>query len=267
LILLPVLIILVVAFEISTINGIMKTTELMKENKETVMNFIKRPEIIFLLLTSVMLTTVVNCQTIVTNLPDSLIEQRLIALALKGPEFQRVTHENKANEYQLKSARNSWMNFLTVSANYNELTFSQSTLQQTYIYPKYLFGLNLPLGTLISSKQAKIAKERLEISTWTEEETRRKLKAEVLSKYKQYKAQSEIIKIETAYLNDLQVTLTQVDEKFKKNDPNITFENYNTALRNRNDQQAKLINLRLDQDLTRLQLEQIIGTSLETVLK
>lgn len=245
----------------------MKRIELMKKKTETVMNFRKRLEIIFLLLTSVMFNVVAYSQTIVTNLPDSIIEQRLVALALKSPEFERVSHENKANEYQLKSARNSWMNFLTLSANYNELTFSKSTVQQTYIYPKYLFGLNLPLGTLISSKQGKIAKERLEISNWTQEETRRKLKAEVLSKYKQYKAQAEIIKMETAYLNDLQVTLTQVDEKFKKNDLNTTFEDYNKALRNRNDQQAKLINLRLEQDLTRLELEQIIGVPLETVLK
>ena len=230
---------------------------------KTAMNFKSSLGLFFAL----QLTAIANAQTIVTTLPDSTIERRLIELAYKGPEVQRVQHESKADEYQLKSARNSWMNFLTVSANYNELTFSKSTMQQTYIYPKYLFGLNLPLGTLISSKQAKVAKERVAIATLTEEETKRRVKADVLGKYKQYKAQSEIIKMEVAYLNDLEVTLKQVDEKFKKNDPNTTFEDYNKALRNRNDQQAKLINLRLDQDLTRLELEQIIGTSLETVLK
>jgi len=240
----------------------MKRTERMKEKSKTVMSFT-----IGLGILSVFLTATANSQSITTSLPDSVIEQRLVDLAFKGPEVQRVVHENKANEYQLKSARNSWMNFLTVSANYNEFTFERSTIPQTYVYPKYLFGLNIPLGTIISSKQAKIAKERVEISTLSEEETKRRVKANVLSKYKQYKAQGEIIKMETAYLNDLQVPLTQVDEKFKKNDPNVTFEDYNKALRNRNDQQAKLINLRLEQDLTRLELEQIIGTSLETVLK
>jgi outer membrane protein TolC len=241
----------------------MKRIELIKEKAKAAMRF----KVCFGILFALLFATSANSQSIVTTLPDSVIENRLIDLAYKGPEVQRVAHESKADEYQLKSARSAWMNFLTLSANYNELTFSKSTVQQTYIYPKYLFGLNLPLGTLISSKQGKIAKERVEISTLAEEETKRRVKADVLSKYKQYKAQSEIIKMETSYLNDLQVTLTQVDEKFKKNDPNVTFENYNTALRNRNDQQAKLINLRLEQDLTRLELEQIIGVSLETVLK
>jgi outer membrane protein TolC len=245
----------------------MKRIELMKEKIQTALVSRKNMMVLSSLLTLVFLTVTTKAQIIVTVLPDSVIESRLINLALKSPEYQRVAHQNKVSEYQLKSARNQWMNFLTISANYNDLTFTKSNVPQTYVYPKYLFGLTLPLGTIISSKQAKIAKENLDISALSEEETRRKLKQDVLSLYKKYKAQGEIMRIETAYLNDLQITLTQVDEKFKKNDPSVTFENYNTALRNRNDQQARLINLKLEQDLTRLELEQIIGTSLETVLK
>jgi outer membrane protein TolC len=245
----------------------MKRIDLMKVKTQNSMRFRTSYLSLFSVLATLLLTVTTNGQSIVTAVPDSVIERRLIDLALKSPEYQRVAHENKVSEYQLKSARTQWMNFLTVSANYNDLSFSKSNLQQTYIYPKYLFGLTLPLGTIISSKQGKIAKENYEISALNQEETQRKLKQEVLSLYRKYKAQGEVIKIESAYLNDLQVTLTQVDEKFKKNDPSVTFENYNTALKNRNDQQARLINLRLEQDLTRLQLEQIIGISLETVLK
>jgi len=245
----------------------MKKKESMKKKTGILMNLKKRLEVIFFLSPLALLNTVANSQTITTSLPDSVIERTLVDLALQSPAVQKVAHENTANEYQLKAARNSWMNFLTLSANYNEFSFSQTNLQQTYIYPKYLFGLNIPLGTIISGKQAKIAKERVAVSALTEEETKRKVKADVLGKYKQYKAQSEIIKIETAYLNDLQVTLTQTDEKFKKNDPNVTFEDYNKALKNRNDQQARLINLKLEQDITRLELEEIIGVPLETVLK
>ena len=245
----------------------MKRTELLKMKTQIPTGFRISNVFLFSLLSSFLLTITASAQSIITALPDSVIEHRLIDLALKSPENQRVAHENKVSEYQLKSARTQWMNFLTVSANYNDLSFSKTNLQQTYIYPKYLFGLTLPLGTIISSKQGKIAKENYEISSLNQEEMQRRLKQEVLSLYRRYKTQGEIIKIENAYFNDLQITLTQVDEKFKKNDPSVTFENYNTALKNRNDQQARLINLRLEQDLTRLQLEQIIGVSLETVLK
>jgi outer membrane protein TolC len=241
--------------------------EIIELKTTTAMDFRKDLATFFLLTFMVLFTSSAKSQTIITSLPDSVIEQRLVDLAFKGPEVEKVDHENKMSQYQLKSARNSWMNFLTLSANFNESNVAPATPQATYVYPRYFFGVNVPLGTILSSKQAKIAKEGVEISTLTQEETKRRVKADVLGKWKEYKAQGEIIKIESAYLNDLEVTLTQVDEKFKKNDTSVTVETYNTALRNRNDQQAKLIRLKLEQDLTRLEIERIIGTSLETVLK
>jgi outer membrane protein TolC len=200
---------------------------------------------------------------IVSSLPDSVIEQRLVDLALKGPEFQKVEHQNKVFQYQLKSARNSWMNFLTLSANYND----QSLLNPNaaYVYPKYFFGLNIPLGTIISGKQTKIAKEGVAIGVLTAEETKRKIKADVVGKYRQYKAQGELLLIETGYMNDLQAQLTQAENNFRKG--TITFDDYNKALKNRNDEQARIINLKLQQDLTKLEIEKMIGTNLESVVK
>lgn len=206
-----------------------------------------------------------QAQTVLTALPDSVIEQRLVDLAMQAPEVKRIEHQNKINEYQLKTARSSWMNFLTISANYNEQTFSKTAQQQNIVFPKYFFGVNLPLGTIISSKQGKIAKENIAMTQLDQEAARRRAKTDVISAWKQYKAQAEIISIESAYLNDLQVALTQADEKFKKN--GITFEQYNTALKSRNDQQAKLISLKMELDLKKLQIEQMIGTTLESVLK
>ena len=156
------------------------------------------------------------------------------------------------------------MNFLTLSANYNDQTFSQVN-NTAYVYPKYFFGLNIPLGTIISSKQAKIARESVAIGALTQEETRRTIKADVLGKYKQYKAQGLLIAMETGYMNDLQATLTQAEEKFKRG--TITFDIYNAALKSRNDEQARIINLQLQQDLVKLEIERLIGTSLDTVIK
>lgn len=209
-------------------------------------------------------TISVHAQTIGASVPDSVIEARLVELALKGPEAQKVEHQNTIYGYQLKSARNSWMNFLTLSANYNDQTFAQ-TGNTAYVYPKYFFGLNIPLGTILSSKQAKIAQESVAIGTLTQEETRRRIKADVIGKYRQYKAQGELVAIETGFMNDLQAALTQAEDQFRKG--SISFEVYNAALKNRNDEQGRIISLKLQQDLIKLELERMIGTNLETVLK
>ncbi|MFL5742644.1 MAG: TolC family protein [Flavisolibacter sp.] len=195
---------------------------------------------------------------------DSVIEERLVELAINGPEYQKVEHQSKVYEYQLKTARNSWMNFLTISANYNDQTFAKNG-NQTYVYPKYFFGITIPLGTILSGNQAKIARESVSIGTLTQEETRRKIRADVIGKYRQYKAQTAIIAIETGYMNDLQAELSAAEEKFKLN--SIPFETYNSALKNKNTQQTRLITLKLELDLIRLEIERMIGTNLDSVIK
>jgi outer membrane protein TolC len=66
-------------------------------------------------------------------------------------------------------------------------------------------------------------------------------------------------------MNDLQAQLTQAENNFRKG--TITFDDYNKALKNRNDEQARIINLKLQQDLTKLEIEKMIGTNLESVVK
>src|SRR5689334_14947862 len=70
---------------------------------------------------------------------DSVIEERLVDLAIKGPEYEKVEHQSRVYEYQLKAARNQWMNFLTISANYNDQTFAHNQNNTAYVYPKYFF--------------------------------------------------------------------------------------------------------------------------------
>lgn len=192
------------------------------------------------------------------------IEGRLVELAMKSPEALKIEHENRIYEYQLRNAKNSWMNLLSISTTYNDRSFDQAARQANIIYPKYFFGINLPLGTLLSRTAVKSAREGVEIGKLNEEETRREIRVNVLSKYKQYKAQGELIALETGFMNDLQAALTQAEDKFRKGA--ITFDAYNASLRSRNDEQAKLINLKLAQDLIKLDIEKMIGVSLESVI-
>jgi len=194
----------------------------------------------------------------------TVVEKKLVELAMNGPEVRRVEHENKVYQYQLQSAKTSWMNFLTFSINYNDQNL-KSTPGVPVVYPKYFIGLNIPVGTFISSKQTKIARESLAIGTYTEEETKRRIKSEVLSKYRQYRSYSELISLQSELLNDIQAALTQTEDKFRKG--NVTFDVYNAAQKNKNDEVSKLISLQLEQDMIRLDLERIIGTTLDTVFK
>ena len=218
----------------------------------------------FLTLAVAGLNTGLNAQITPTDTATT-IEGKLVELALKSPEALKVQHESKIYEYQLRNAKNSWMNLLTISTTYNDQSFNNAARQANIIYPKYFFGLNIPLGTLLSRTAVKSAREGLEIGKLNEEEIRRQIRVNILSKYKQYKAQGELIALETGFMNDLQASLVQAEDKFRKGA--ISFDAYNAALRSRNDEQAKLINLRLAQDLIKLDIEKIIGVNLESVIK
>lgn len=195
---------------------------------------------------------------------STLIEEKLVELAMKGPSVQAAFHQNKIDELQLKAAKNNWVNLLTFSTNYNDLSFKNNPTGQN-VYPKYFVGVTVPLGTLLSRTAVKAAVESIEITKSRQEALRRDIRAEVIGKYRQYKAFGELISLQSALLNDVQALLLQSEDKFSKG--TITMEAYNNSQRIKNDESTKLINLQLQQDLVKLDIERMIGTSLESVIK
>lgn len=246
-------------------------TNFMTRNVSICLNQCKRPTALYAVISVfffsfLMLSQKGNSQVtgIRTSLPDSVIERRLVDLALNGPEMQASDHQSKITEYQLRNAKNAWMNLLTFSINYNDQTF-KPVPGNVYVYPKYFIGLNIPLGTLLSRTPVKAANEAVEIGKLDKEMLRRKVKADVLAKYREYKAQSELIAMETGMMNDVEAALSEAKDKFRKNE--ISFEVYNGVQRSRNDEYVKVVNLKLAQELIKLDIERMIGTSLESVLK
>lgn len=196
----------------------------------------------------------------------SIIEEKLIALALEGPAYKGADHQNKINEYQLKSAKNSWLNLLTISTNYNDQSFKGENLGNTsYVYPKYFFGVTVPLGTLFSRTGVKAAKEQVEISKNNQDQLARNIRADIISKYRQYKNYSMLIVLQSQAVDDEETAFLQAKEKFRNGD--ITIEAHNAAQKLYNDELVKKIGLQLQQDLLKIEIERIIGTTLENALK
>ncbi len=194
---------------------------------------------------------------------SSVIEEKLVALALQNPEVKNLEHQSKINEYTLRNAQNQWLNLLTFSINYNDQTFAKNPTT-SYIYPKYYFGLTIPLGTVLSKTQAKSARESIEIGKNNQELLRRTIREDVLTRYREYRAITELINIQNELVNDVQAELVQTEEKFRKG--TATIEAYNTAQKGTNHELAALINLKLQHDIKKLEIEKIIGVKLETVL-
>ena len=191
-------------------------------------------------------------------------EERLVALALESPQYEGSKHQNNINELVLKKAKNSWMNLLTVSTNYNDQSFAKTNTPGTYVYPKYFFGLNIPLGIIFSQRgEIKAAREVIELSKNNQKQLARNIRADILSKYKQYKTYGDLILLQNEVINDEQAVLLQTEQKFR--DGKTSIELFNAAQKSYNSEIAKRLQLQLQQDLLKIEIEKIIGTKLEYV--
>lgn len=193
------------------------------------------------------------------------IEEKLVALALTGPALKALGNQSKINEYQLKAAKNTWVNLLTLSANFNDQNvFTQNQPTANVIFPRYFFGVNIPLGTILSRTPVKSAREQIEISKNNKAQLERNTKADILSKYRQYLNIGDLITIQIQTLDDEETAYLQTKEKFRNG--LIPIEVHNAAQKNYNNELTRKITLQMDQDLLKIEIERIIGTSLDNVI-
>jgi outer membrane protein TolC len=236
---------------------------------------IMRP-VFFLLAFAALVSVTTSAQVIMPNngnkkvldstARERLIQEKLVELALKGPLYRGTEHQNKINQYQLRAAQNSWLNLLSLSANFNDQTLAHINQSgtNTYVYPKYFFGVNVPLGTLFSRTAVKSARESIEISKDNQEELARTIRADVLLKYRQYLVNIELINMESELINDVLAAFSQAELKFKNG--NIPLDSYISLSKEKNDERGKFLGLQLQQYQVKLDLEKMIGTNLESVL-
>jgi outer membrane protein TolC len=207
----------------------------------------------------------INNSIVKQPLADSIIEERLVQLALAQPSYDASAHQVKISNYRVKSAKKSWFNLLTISANYNDQTFATQTTQTPYVYPKYFFGLTIPIGTIVGKgSEIKAAKEEVKISQDSRDELARTIRADVLSGYAEYKTDRALVVLESQVVDDIHAAFLQAEKRF--NDGSVTIEVYSDASRNYSSEMTKLLNLQLQQDLVKLQIEKMIGVKLETVI-
>jgi len=206
---------------------------------------------------------------VLNEAPDTSIENRLVALALQGPEYDASVHQGRINELDLRKTKNTWLNLLTISTNYNDQSFAKPANTQggaTYVYPKYFFGITIPLGIIFSQgTSVKAARETIAYGKDQQELLARRIKADVLTKYKQYRNYAAQVQLQSELINDVLATAAQADDAFKKG--SISVETYIAAQRATNDEVAKNMTLKLQQDMVKIEIERIIGVPLDEVIR
>ncbi|HEY4109291.1 TolC family protein [Puia sp.] len=198
---------------------------------------------------------------------DTGVEEKLVQLALQNVSYDAITRLITIAKYKVKQEKNSWFDLLTLSSQFNDQSFKHYSANSSiaYIYPKYFYGITIPIGTIVSKGgQVKAAKEEVKIAEDNQIDLALKLRTDVLSKYKNWRVSNSLVLLERQVADDIHAAFLQMEKRF--NDGSVTIEAYSESSRSYSMEMTKLLNYQLQADLQKLEIEQVIGVRLESVI-
>lgn len=197
------------------------------------------------------------------------IKDKLVALALQNPAIRIRNAERDKSVSELNKATASWANYVTGSVNLNEITLKLKNIDdqnrtQLY-YPLWNVGVMVPLGSLFTKgSDVKIARRNIDIATENQELAKRQITAIVLTKYQDYLTTKAQLAMQEEISDEDQAAFDQAEAKLAAG--GITFEQYSNIAKKYNDGRVRKLTLERDLIVVTLEIEEIIGTKLETVL-
>lgn len=194
---------------------------------------------------------------------------KLVELALQHPKMKQYAVKKQINKYETNIAGSAWLNHFSAAGNLNEFTIkgSSGTNQNNAFFPRYNFGVMVPLGNLIKIpndvKRVRAEKKLLETEQESDALT---VKAQVLELYEEYAANKQLFELHLPLVEDALLNYTQMEEKFRAGDETVSIELYKESYRAYNGEMAKKILLEKELRQSKLKLEEMVGTTLEQVL-
>jgi outer membrane protein TolC len=198
---------------------------------------------------------------------DTGVEEKLVQLALQNVVYDVTNRTIQMAHYKVVQAKNSWFDLLTFNLQFNDQSFKQPTQTggNVYVYPKFYYGIVIPIGTILSKGSVvKSAREEVKIAEDNQIAAALKLRTDVLTLYKSWRVSNSIVLMERQVSDDIHAAFLQTEKRF--NDGSVTIEVYSEASRGYSLEMTRLLTYQLDADTKKLQLEQIIGVRLESVI-
>jgi outer membrane protein TolC len=195
------------------------------------------------------------------------IRERLVQLAMQNPIYEIADHATMAASYQINIAKSAYLGLLSAQANINEFTvsneFSNGQKSPNY-YPIYNVGVNIPFDIFTrTTNNVKIAKENYLMASAAKNQRFREIKADVLSKYENYLLAKQLVELQGRITQSEYATLKRAESDFAEN--LIKLEDVDKAQKSYVIEQVKSLTLQKDLNLSKIELEKVIGVKIEEV--
>lgn len=193
------------------------------------------------------------------------IREKLVQLALQNPGFEIADRKINIAQYQLKKAKGDWFAAINANINLNEITVNPSANNQLF-FPLWNVGVSVPLNYFSQNRYLnRIAKENVYIANAEKNEKYRMIRTKILTRYEDYLMYKEMLELQNRATQDAYLTYRQKESDFK--DDNVTFDEYNKAFAVYKEQQDKRLKSQRDFNVSKLDIEEMIGISMDELLQ
>ena len=197
------------------------------------------------------------------------IREKLVQLAMQNPNYEIADRQVAVANDQLKKSKGAWLGAFSAQGNLNEFSLNPPTnangTTASYFYPRYNVSLSVPFDMFSSKKNdIKIARQNLGIAQAQKNERFREIKAEVLTVYEDYLLFKQHLEFQSQVVQDAEAVYVQAEKDFS--DGIIKQEDYNKAFKGRAEEKTRLAEIMHSYNISKINLEKLIGVPIETVL-
>ncbi|MFT4847507.1 MAG: outer membrane protein TolC [Sediminicola sp.] len=191
-------------------------------------------------------------------------EEKLVRLAWNNnPQNSIIKKDREIAEYEKSMATWSWLNQIRITGNLNELSINQN-LESNILFPRYNFGLTIPLGIFIDNpKTVAIANAEVEKASLEINSQKLFVRNQVLKAYQIYLMNEKIFKLRSDITEDEYANFLSIEEKFEKGE--VSLEDYKAASKGYNLELENRITAKNKYEISKLDLELLLGMPLEEV--
>lgn len=195
---------------------------------------------------------------------DRIVKEKLVKLALKNsPELTAADAQIEVANIARKKAKSTLLSTLNLGGNANEFVINNSPAAN--FFPKYNIGLTVPLDLFSRAKAEKqTAIQLIEINTAQRSITERGIRTKILLLYENYKEKKEIVELQKIAMEEDIAAYDKAQQDYAAN--LITLDQLNKVYKASVTEKSILASKQKDYNIAVIELEQMIGTSLESVL-
>lgn len=186
----------------------------------------------------------------------------LVQLAWRNSPSNKIQeYERTIAEKEVQLAKKDWHDDVQFGFNINEVSFANviaPSSDNIVLYPLYQFTTTLSLGTFTNNKRKReIAEVKVDIKDEEIVVKKLELRTKVLTKYANYLAAIELLKIRTSALEDANTNYTLAKERFMNRD--LELEDLNRAADVFYNSQEKKLDAEGIIDISIIELEEVLG--------